>query len=152
MIAEVKRRDFVTLLGGAAAAWPLAARTQQVKLPIIGFLGANTPAAQLQWTAAFVQRLRELGWVEGRNVGIEYRWAEGRTERYTEIASEFVRLNVDVIFTHGTLATIRAKQTTSLIPIVFTVVGDPVGTGIVGSLARPGATVERDTRSRCQAT
>ena len=141
MTPEVKRREFITLIGGAAAAWPLAARTQQVKLPIIGFLGANTPAAQLQWTAAFVQRLRELGWVEGRNVGIEYRWAEGRTERYTEIASEFVRLNVDVILTHGTLATIRAKQTTSLIPIVFTVVGDPVGTGIVGSLARPGGNV-----------
>src|SRR5262249_51924336 len=109
--------------------------------PIIGFLGANTPAAQLQWTAAFVQRLRELGWIEGRNVAIEYRWAEGRTERYTEIAKEFVRLNVDVIFTHGTPATILTKQTTSVIPIVFTVVGDPVGTGIVASLARPGGNV-----------
>jgi putative ABC transport system substrate-binding protein len=137
----MRRREFIALLGGAVATSPLVARAQQVKVPIIGFLGANTPAAQLQWTAAFVQRLRELGWVEGRNVGIEYRWAEGRTERYTEIASEFVRLNVDVIFTHGTLATIRAKQTTSLIPIVFTVVGDPVGTGIVESLARPGGNV-----------
>src|SRR5262249_31868564 len=121
----MKRREFITLLGAGAATWPLAARAQQVKLPIIGFLGANTPAAQLQWTAAFVQRLRELGWIEGRNVAIEYRWAEGRTERYTEIAKEFVRLNVDVIFTHGTPATILTKQTTSVIPIVFTVVGDP---------------------------
>src|SRR5262245_65217024 len=101
------RRACVTRVGGAAAAWPLAARAQQPgKLPIIGFLGGATPAAQLQWTAAFVQRLRELGWVEGRNVAIEYRWAEGRSERYTEIAAEFVRLKVDVIFTHGTPATI----------------------------------------------
>ena len=138
----MKRRDFITLLGGAAAAWPLAARAQQeVKLPTIGFLGATTPAAQIQWTTAFVQRLRELGWMEGRNVAIEYRWAEGRSERYTEIAAEFVRLKVDVVFTHGTPATILAKRATSLIPIVFTVVGDPVGTGIVASLARPGGNV-----------
>jgi putative ABC transport system substrate-binding protein len=138
---HVKRREFITLLGGAAA-WPLAARAQQTgKLPTIGFLGGNTPAGQLQWTGAFVQRLRELGWTEGRNVAIEYRWAEGRSERYIEIAAEFVRLKVDVIFAHGTPATILAKQTTSLIPIVFTVVGDPVGTGIVASLARPGGNV-----------
>ena len=137
----IRRRDFITLLGGAAA-WPVAARAQQLgKLPTIGFLGGSTPAAQLQWTAAFVQRLRELGWVEGRNVAIEYRWAEGRSERYTEIAAEFVRLKVDVIFTHGTPATILVKQTTSLIPIVFTVIGDPVGTGIVATLARPGGNV-----------
>jgi len=137
----VKRREFITLLGGAAA-WPLAARAQQAaKLPTIGFLGGNTPAAQLPWTAAFVQRLRELGWTEGQNVAIEYRWAEGRSERYTEITAEFVRLKVDVIFTHGTPATILAKQTTLLIPIVFTVVGDPVGTGIVANLARPGGNV-----------
>jgi putative tryptophan/tyrosine transport system substrate-binding protein len=138
----MRRREFITLLGGAAAAWPIAARGQQPgKLPTIGFLGGTTPAAQLQWTAAFVQRLRELGWVEGRNVAIEYRWAEGRSERYTEIAAEFVRLKVDVIFTHGTPATILVKQTTSLIPIVFTVVGDPVGTGIVATLARPSGNV-----------
>src|SRR5215467_12076523 len=112
-----------------------------MKRSAIGFLGASTPAAQLQWTTAFVQRLRELGWVDGRNVAIEYRWAEGRTERYTEIATEFVRLNVDVIFTHGTPATILTKQTTSVIPIVFTVVGDPVATGLVASLARPGGNI-----------
>src|SRR5262249_16084003 len=136
----MKRRTFITLLGGAAM-WPITARAQQVKLPIIGFLGTNTPAAQLQWTAAFVQRLRELGWIEGRYVAIEYRWAVGWTERYTEIAKEFVRLTVDVIFTHGTSATILTKQTTSVIPIVFTVVGHPVATGIVASLARPGGNV-----------
>ena len=138
----IRRREFITLLGGAALMLPLAAWGQQPsKLPTIGFLGGTTPAAQLQWTAAFVQRLRELGWVEGRNVAIEYRWAEGRSERYTEIAAEFVRLKVDVIFTHGTPATILVKQTTSLIPIVFTVVGDPVGTGIVATLARPSGNV-----------
>jgi putative tryptophan/tyrosine transport system substrate-binding protein len=138
----MRRREFIALLGGAALMLPLAAWGQQPgKLPTIGFLGGTTPAAQLQWTAAFVQRLRELGWVEGRNVAIEYRWAEGRSERYTEIAAEFVRLKVDVIFTHGTPATILVKQTTSLIPIVFTVVGDPVGTGIVATLARPGGNV-----------
>ena len=137
----MKRRDFITLIGGAAAAWPLGARAQPGKLPTIGFLGGNAPAVQFQWTAAFVQRLHELGWTEGRTVAIEYRWAEGRSERYAEIAAEFVRLKVDVIFTHGTPATILTKQTTSLIPIVFTVVGDPVGTGIVASFARPGGNV-----------
>jgi putative tryptophan/tyrosine transport system substrate-binding protein len=107
----LRRRKFLTLLGGAAA-WPLAARAQQARLPTIGYVGANTPAAQIQWTSAFLQRLHELGWIEGRNVAIEYRWAEGRTERYAEIVAEFVRLNVDVILTHGTPATVRAKQTT----------------------------------------
>jgi putative ABC transport system substrate-binding protein len=137
----VKRRQFITLLGGAAA-WPLAARAQQAgKLPTIGYLGANTPAAQSQWTAALVQRLRELGWVEGRNLVIEVRWAEGRTERYAEIAAEFVRLKVDVILAHGTQAILAAKQATSVIPIVFANAGDPVGTGLIASLARPGGNV-----------
>ena len=99
---RMRRREFITLLGGAAAAWPLAARAQQPgKLPTIGFLGAGTPSAQSQWVAAFVQRLRELGWIEGRTVAIEYRWAEGRSERVAEIAAEFVRLKVDVIVTYG---------------------------------------------------
>ena len=96
------RREFITLLGGAAVAWPVAVRGQQIaKLPIIGFLGASTPSAWVHWTAAFLQRLRQLGWIEGRTVAIEYRWAEGHSERYADIAAEFVQLNVDVIITVG---------------------------------------------------
>ena len=138
----MRRREFITMLGGAAAAssvsWPLAARAQQAgKLPTIGFLGASTPSNWSLWTAAFVQRMRELGWTEGRTVAIEYRWAEGRSERYTEIATEFVRLKVDVIVTVGT-AVAAAKQATSTIPIVFAIAVDPVGSGMVASLARPG--------------
>src|SRR2546421_12948889 len=107
----MRRREFITLLGGAAAAWPLAARAQQAgKLPTIGLLGATTPAAQSQLTAAFVQRLRELGWIEGRTVTIEYRWAEGRSERFTEFAVEFVRLKVDVILTVGSAATVARSE------------------------------------------
>ena len=109
--ADMRRREFIRLLGGAAAAWPLAARAQQPgKLPTIGFLGATTPSAQSQWTAAFVQRLRELGWIEGRTVAIEYRWAEGRSERFAEIAAEFVRLKVDVIVTAGTPRSSRQSR------------------------------------------
>src|SRR6516164_6385373 len=136
---RMKRREFITLVGGAAA-WPFAAHAQQVKRPVIGFLGASTPATQFQWTTAFVQRLRELGWVEGRNVAIEYRWAEGRNERYTEIATEFVRLKVDLIVTAGA-SVVAAKQATSVIPIVFAVAADPLGTGLVASLARPGGNI-----------
>jgi putative tryptophan/tyrosine transport system substrate-binding protein len=138
----MRRREFITLLGGTAAAWPLAARAQLVgKLPTIGFLGPLSQSAMSPWTAAFVQRLRELGWIEGRTVAIEYRWGEGRDERFVEIAAEFVRLKVDVIVTGGTAAVIAAKQATSVIPIVFGTAGDPVGTGLVASLARPGGNV-----------
>src|SRR5262245_33719844 len=139
----MRRREFITLLGGAAAAaWPLAARAQQAaKLPTIGFLGPTTPSSQSQHVAAFVQRLRELGWIEGRDVAIEVRWAEGRDERYAEIANEFVRLKVDIILTHNTLPALAAKQATSVIPIVFASAGDPVGTGIVASLGRRGRNV-----------
>ena len=144
----MKRRAFITLLGGAAIAWPLAARGQQAKLPTIGVLGASTPLNWNPWTAAFVQRLRELGWIEGRTVAIEYRWAEGRNERYSDIATEFVRLKVDVILTTGT-AVPAAKQVTSTIPIVFATATDPVGSGLVASLARPGGnvTARRDNQS-----
>jgi len=135
----MRRRDFIGFVGGAAAAWPLVARAQQPKLPTIGFLGSTTPSAMSQWVAAFVQRLRELGWIEGRTVAIEYRWAEGRIERYAEIAAEFVRLKVDVIVTVG-IAVSAAKQATSVIPIVFAA-ADPLGTGLVASLARPGGNV-----------
>ena len=106
-------------------------------MPTIGFLGASTPSAWSPWTAAFVQRLRELGWIEGRTVAIEYRWAEGRSERYADIAAEFVRLKVDVIVTVGS-AVAAAKQVTSTIPIVFAIAVDPLGSGMVDSLARPG--------------
>ena len=137
----MKRREFITLLGGAAA-WPLAARAQQpAKLPTIGFLGSTPPSGQSQWTAAFVQQLRELGWIESRTVAIQYRWAEGRSERYAEFVAEFVRLKVDVIVTQGTPAVLAAKQATLIIPIVFASAGDPVGTGLVTSLARPGGNV-----------
>jgi putative ABC transport system substrate-binding protein len=138
----VRRRAFITLLGGAAAAWPLVARAQQAgKLPTIGFLGASTPSAWNQWTAAFVQRLRELGWTEGRTIAIEYRWAELREERLAELAAELVRLKVDVIVTSGTPQVLAAKQATSVIPIVFAAAGDPVGNNLVASLARPGGNV-----------
>ena len=137
-----RRREFITLLGGAAVTWPLAARAQQAgKLPTIGFLGANTPAVQIRWTAAFVQRLRELGWIEGRTIAIEFRWAEGRSERAAEIVAEFVRQKVDVIVTGGTEYVLAAKQVTSVIPIVFSNVGDPVDSGLVAGLARPGGNV-----------
>ena len=138
----MKRREFITLLDGAAVAWPLAAGAQQPgKLPTVGFFGAYTAALQSPWTAAFVQRLRELGWVEGHNLAIDYRWAEGRSERYAEIAAEFVRLKVDVIVTVTTPVALAAKQATSVIPIVFAAVSNPVGTGLVPSLARPGGNV-----------
>src|SRR5262245_223289 len=136
----MRRREFITLIGGAAA-WPLAGRAQQpAKLPTIGYLGTAVPSAWSPWTAAFVQRLRELGWIEGRTVVIEYRWAEGRGGRFADIAAEFVRPQVDVIVTVGG-AVLAAKQATSVIPIVFAVAADPVSSGLVGSLARPGGNV-----------
>jgi putative ABC transport system substrate-binding protein len=138
----MRRRDFIAFFGSAGALWPLAARAQQVaKLPTIGFLGPNTRSSGSEWVAAFVQRLRALGWIEGRTVAIEYRWAEGHNERYTEFAAEFVRLKVDVIVVSGTPAVMAAKQATSVIPIVFATAGDPVGNGLVASLALPGGNV-----------
>jgi putative ABC transport system substrate-binding protein len=138
----MRRRKFITLVGGAAAAWPLAARAQPTsKLPTIGFVGASTASAQGPRTAAFVQRLRELGWIEGSTVLIEVRWAEGRSDRAAEIATEFVRRKVDVVVTAGAAFALAAKRATSTIPIVFTGAGDPVATGLVASLARPGGNV-----------
>jgi putative ABC transport system substrate-binding protein len=138
----MRRREFIAGLGAAAAAWPLAGRTQQAgRLPTIGLLGTGTPSTQGQWITALVQRLRELDWIEGRTVAIERRWAEGRSERFAAVAAEFVRLKVDVIVTVSTPAVIAAKQATSLIPIVFAAAGDPVGNGLVASLARPGGNV-----------
>jgi putative ABC transport system substrate-binding protein len=136
----MRRREFITLLGGVATSWPLVARSQQAgKLPTIGFLGADESAFS-PWTSAFVARLRELGWIEGNTIAIEYRWSQGRTDRYAEIAAEFVRMNVDVIVTVGSaVPTVRGATTT--IPIVFAVGIDPVGSGLVASLAKPGGNV-----------
>jgi putative ABC transport system substrate-binding protein len=136
-MAAMRRREFITLFGGAAAFWPLAVRAG--KLPTIGFLGADASAFS-PWTAAFVARLRELGWIEGSTIAIEYRWSQGRTERYAEIAAEFVRLKVDVIVTVGSAVPI-VRQATAVIPIVFAVGIDPVGAGLVASLAKPGGNV-----------
>jgi putative tryptophan/tyrosine transport system substrate-binding protein len=137
----MRRREFITLLGGAAAAWPLAARAQPGRLPTIGFLGTATPSTYSSRVGAFVQRLRELGWIENRTVAIEYRWAEGRPERFAEIAAEFVRLKMDVIVAHTTATVMAAKQATAAIPIVFVTIADPVGSGLVRSLAQPGGNV-----------
>jgi putative ABC transport system substrate-binding protein len=137
---QVPRREFITLIGGAAAC-PLVAHAQPAKRPTIGFVGANTPSAMSQWTAAFVQRLRELGWIEGRNIAIEYRWAEGQLDRSPEIFAELVRLKVDIIVTHATVNVLAAKQATAVIPIIFASVADPVGNKVVASLARPGGNV-----------
>jgi putative tryptophan/tyrosine transport system substrate-binding protein len=139
-----KRRDFITLLGGAAAlslSQPLAARAQQPgKLPTIGFLGVGSSSSQLSWFTAFAQRLHEVGWIDGRNVTIVLRWAEGRNERFAEIAAEFVALKVNVIVTGGA-ALPAVMQATSVIPIVFSLANDPVGSGYVASLAKPGGNV-----------
>ena len=136
----MKRREFMALLGGAAA-WPLAARAQQPRLPTIGYLGVGTPSSHSQWLAAFSQRLRELGWIEGRTVALETRWAEGHSARFAEIIAEFVQMKVDVIVAPGAtlLAAKQAASTTT--PIVFPVAADPVGSGLVASLAQPGGNV-----------
>jgi ABC-type uncharacterized transport system substrate-binding protein len=140
MIGQMNRRHFISLLGGAAATWPLATRAQQAKVPTIGFFGNSSASNGGPWTAAFVQRMRELGWIDGRTIKIEYRWAEGRSESHAETAADFVRRKVDVIVSFGG-ATPAFKQATSVIPIVFTIDADPVGRGLVASLARPGGNV-----------
>jgi len=143
----LRRARFVACLAAvafaAAGAWATVASAQQQphKLPTIGFLGATTPTVWSPLVNAFVLRLRDLGWVDGRNVAIQYRWAEGREDRYSEFAAEFARLKVDVIVTAGTGAVLAAKKATSNIPIVFAAAGDPVGTGLVASLPRPGGNV-----------
>jgi putative ABC transport system substrate-binding protein len=138
----MRRREFIVLVGGATAAWPLTARAQQPgKLRTIGFLGSGSPASQGQWVSAFSQRLRELGWIEGRNIAIEYRWAEGSSDRAAELAAELVRLKVNVIVTWANPMVLAAKRTTSAIPIVFAAAADPLGTGLVATLAQPGGNV-----------
>ena len=146
----MRRREFTVFFAGALA-WPIAAHAQPAKLPTIGFLGAGAQSAWTHWTSAFAQRLRELGWIEGRTVTIEYRWAEGRTERFREIAAEFARLKVDVIVTVGS-AVLAAKEATSTIPIVFAIAVDPIGSGMVDSLARPGGNVTGVTQLNVEIT
>jgi putative ABC transport system substrate-binding protein len=137
----MKRRKFLAALGGAAA-WPLVAHAQQLtKLPTIGFLDPNAHSTQAKLIAAFMVRLRELGWIEGQNVTVEYRWTEGRVERSAELANELVRLKVDIIVASGTAVAVAAKKATSVIPIVFPIAGDPVENGLVASLSRPGGNV-----------
>jgi putative ABC transport system substrate-binding protein len=137
----VKRREFITLLGGAAT-WPLAARAQEPgKRPMVGFLGDSTALGESERAAAFARRLHDLGWIEGRTIAIEYRWADGRSERLAEIAAEFARLKVDIIVTGGTPAVMAAKQAAPVVPIVFAAAGDPVASGLVTTLARPGGNV-----------
>jgi putative tryptophan/tyrosine transport system substrate-binding protein len=137
----MRRREFIGLLGGAAAAWPLAARAQQpAKVPTIGFLGTSSAAAWRPWTAAFVDRLGQLGWTEGRSVAIEYRWAEGKNESFVQIAAEFVQLKTDIIVTSGA-AGLAVKQATSVIPVVLALANDPVGSGLVANLSRPGGNI-----------
>jgi len=137
----MRRREFLSLVGGAAT-WPMVVRAQQsTKLPTIGFMGTTTPSVWQPWTAAFVQRLRELGWIEGRTVAIEYRWAEGRADRWGEIAAELARLKVDIVVTAGVAAVNAARQAMPATPIVFPLANDPVSAGVVASLARPGGNV-----------
>jgi putative ABC transport system substrate-binding protein len=139
----MRRRNLlcIGILGGAAS-WPLAARAQQAgKLPTIGFLGPSTAAADVTRRAALLQRLGELGWVEGRSVHVEYRWGEGAIARAGEIAAEFVRLKVDVIVTSGDAQILAVKRTTAEILIIIAAAADPVGSGLVESLARPGGNV-----------
>jgi ABC-type uncharacterized transport system substrate-binding protein len=134
----VKRRELLIVLGGVAVSWPLAARAQQKAMPVIGFLGTSSAPLESHYVEAFRQKLRQLGHVEGENLSIEYRWAEGQDDRLPELAAELAGLHPAVIVTTGTPGTLAAKQASKTIPIVFASSADPVGGGLVASFARPG--------------
>ena len=140
----MRRRDFIKVVASSVATWPLAARAQQpARLRTVGYLGSGTAAVQSRFALAFAQRLRELGWIEGHTLAIEYRWGEGRNDRFNAYAAEFVRLGVDVIATSGSAPVLAAKQATTTIPIVFAANSDPVGSGLVESFNRPGGQCHR---------
>jgi putative ABC transport system substrate-binding protein len=138
----MRRREFITLLGGATVAWPLAARAQQpAKVARIGFLGNSTAELEANLVGPFRDGLRVLGYEEGRNIVIEYRWAEGKYERFPALMAELIALKVDVIVTAGTPASLAVKKATTSIPLVMVAVGDPVATGLVASIGRPGGNI-----------
>src|SRR5258707_13428584 len=140
----MNRREFITLLGGASATWPLAVRAEQsAKVARIGFVvtGSLASPEQRAMTDSFLQGLRERGYVEGQNIVIEYRYADGKIERFAELSQQLVRLNLDLIVASNTPAARAAKQATTTIPIVVPVMGDPIGDGLVASLARPGGNI-----------
>ena len=137
----MRRREVITLLGGAAAAWPLVAHAQTTKVARIGFLGLVSASSHASRTAAFRAGLRDLGWIEGGNLRVEFRWAEGNYDRLPILAEELLRLNIDVLVTHGAAGALAAKKTTSTIPIVITAVGDMQTLGLVSNLSRPGGNI-----------
>jgi putative ABC transport system substrate-binding protein len=138
----MRRRKFIALLGGVVAAWPFAARAQHGgKIPRVGFMGNSTAALEANLIGPFREGLRERGYEEGRNVEIVFRWAEGRYERFPDLIAELIAANVDIIVTAGTPATLAVKKATSTVPVVMAAIGDPVGTGIVPNLARPGGNI-----------